>query len=528
MPWRGPNEQGEFPTLGYVVADYIEDLVVVPDRDARGSPFILTDRQLEFLLWYYRIDAKTCRFVFDRGGTLVAPQKWGKSPFAAAVAIAEADGPVRPDGWDANGEPVGRPWATPNIQITAVSEDQTENVWSALVPMIELGDLKADIPDTGQTRINLRRGGLIRPVTAAHRSRLGQRITFAVQDQTESWLESNHGRTLADNQRRNIAGTGGRWLETPNAWNRHENSVAQQTWENAEPGVHRWMADAGPGSIRNKRDRRRMLRRVYDGHRDDQPRGWINIDRIESEVVALIDRDQGQAERWFANRVGSGSDSAFDMTKWSANTNAGYEPPDGALVVVGVDGARWDDSLAFIATEVESGHQWIPGLFETPPNPADDYEHDLEDADAAMRGLFDRYTVWRAYCDPQRIEALVDRWRGRWGEKTVIEWYTYRDRQVCYAVRNYVQAVHAGDQTHDGDPRFEAHIRNARKDYRNVYDEEKRRMYTLAKDAPMSPRKIDAAMAAVLSWECRGDAIAAGATAGPAESVYEARGFDTL
>ena len=36
-------------------------------------------------------------------------------------------------------------------------------------------------------------------------------------------------------------------------------------------------------------------------------------------------------------------------------------------------------------------------------------------------------------------------------------------------------------------------------------------MHTLSKDAFASPRKIDAAMAAVLSWEARSDAIAAGA-----------------
>lgn len=527
MPWRGPEYPGAFPTLGYQVADWIEASVVVPDREAAGQPFILSDPQLRFLLWFYRMDPKTGRFAYDRGGTLVAPQKWGKGPFSAAVVLAEAEGPVLPAGWDADGEPVGRPWATPVIQVTAVSGDQTENVWTALVPMIELGHLAADIPDTGETRINLRSGGTIKPVTSAHRSRLGQRITFAVQDQTESWLRSNHGRLLADNQRRNLAGTGGRFLETPNAWNEHEDSVAQQTWENDEPGVYRWMADAGPGSIRNKRERRRMLRKVYDGHRDDQPRGWINIDRLESEVVALLDRDQGQAERYFLNRVGSGADSAFDMDKWKAGTRH-HEPADGALITVGVDGARWEDSLAIVATEVETGHQWVACLLEAPPNPPDDYEHDLEEADRAMLGLFDRYTVWRAYCDPQRIEKIVERWRGRWGEKTVLEWFTYRDRQICHAVRNYTQSVHAGDQTHADDPRFESHIRNARKDYRNVYDEEKRRMYTLAKDAPMSPRKMDAAMAGTLSWEARGDAIAAGATAESTESIYEQAGFASL
>jgi hypothetical protein len=35
-------------------------------------------------------------------------------------------------------------------------------------------------------------------------------------------------------------------------------------------------------------------------------------------------------------------------------------------------------------------------------------------------------------------------------------------------------------------------------------------MFTLGKEFPDSPRKVDTALAAVLSWEARGDAIAAG------------------
>jgi hypothetical protein len=44
-----------------------------------------------------------------------------------------------------------------------------------------------------------------------------------------------------------------------------------------------------------------------------------------------------------------------------------------------------------------------------------------------------------------------------------------------------------------------------------VDDDKQRPMHTLSKPAQHSPLKIDGAMAAVLAWECRGDAIAAGA-----------------
>src|SRR5574342_158279 len=150
MPWRGPRTKGERPTLGFVVLDFIESSCVIPDGLYQGDPFILSEEQREFTLALYELqpDAKpnptkpSRAFVHDRGGQLVAPQKWGKGPFSAAIVLAEAYGPVLFDGWDADGEPVGRPWPTPHIQITAVSEDQTENVWRALLPMITLGELK--------------------------------------------------------------------------------------------------------------------------------------------------------------------------------------------------------------------------------------------------------------------------------------------------------------------------------------------------------------------------------------------------
>ncbi len=91
--------------------------------------------------------------MYSRGGLLVQPQKWRKGPFSAAIICAEAAGPVLFDGWDENGEPMGRPWSTPWIQVTAATEDQSDNVYRALLPMIELGALKAELPDTGITRI---------------------------------------------------------------------------------------------------------------------------------------------------------------------------------------------------------------------------------------------------------------------------------------------------------------------------------------------------------------------------------------
>lgn len=527
MPWRGPEAPGEFPTLGYQVADFIESSCAIPDGDRAGAPFILTDEMLKFLLFLYRLDPESGRFEYFRGGQLVRPQKWGKGPFSAAVTCAEAEGPVLFDGWDAGGDPVGRPWATPWIQITAVSEDQTDNVWRALVPMIELGSLRADIPDTGETRINLPNGGRIEPVTASARSRLGQRLTFAVQDETHSWWKSNGGRKLADNQRRNLAGMGGRFLETSNAWDPIEESVAQDTGESKAPGVYLDDVEPGPGSITNKRERRKAMRKVYGDScitpADRRWVGWVDLDRIDGEIEELLQRDPAQAERFFLNRKRAEQGAAFDLAKWNALASSTIVVPDKSLITIGVDGARFDDALAVVPTDVLQGHQFIRGvgIWEVPEGAPDDYEHPADEVDGLMIELFETFDVWRVYADPQWIEPLVERWQGRWGEKRVIPWYMNRPKAVGHAVRKYGTAIGMGDLSHDGNPVMARHIANARRlRLSGVFDDDRRPLSSISKDRPGSPRKIDGAAAGVLSWEARGDAIAAGASKAKPSGFY--------
>jgi hypothetical protein len=532
MPWRGPELPNEYPTLGYQVADWIEARCAIPDREFVGDPFLLTDDQLAFLLAFYRLDPDSGVFVHYRGGQLTRPQKWGKGPLTAAVICAEAQGPVRFGGWDADGEPVGIPVPTPLIQVTAVSEAQTQNVYSALLPMIQLGALHGEIEDTGLGRINLSGGGKIEPVTASGRSRLGQRLTFATQDQTESWLASNGGRDLADNQRRNLAGMGGRWLSTPNAWDPAEDSVAQYTSEHEHEGVlHDDVEPPESLSIRNKAELRRMLRHVYGdavtGRRDGRANGvtpWIDLDRIEAEIKALVERDPAQAERWFCNRKRAAESAAFSVGRWADSATPAYEPPRGALVVLGIDGAIFDDALAIVATEVSTGFQWLVGLWERPADAGPGYEHPFDEIDGALADVIDggRYDVWRAYVDPQWIKDWVDVWQGRWGAERISVWRTNRPRPIAWAVRNYADAIAAGRVAHDGNEDFARHVGNARKQKLTVRDDKGTLMHTIAKDRSDSPHKMDAAMAGVLSRECQGDAIAAGATSGGAsrEAIF--------
>lgn len=312
-----------------------------------------------------------------------------------------------------------------------------------------------------------------------------------------------------------------------------QESVAQRIAE-APDGVYVDDPEPGTGSIANKRERRRMLHKVYgdaasgcdaQGNATGRISPWVDLDRIELEIESLIARgDAAQAERFYLNRKRAESAAAFDRNRWDELAEpehsfgatervatrvidgkvAGWQDV-GTRIVLGVDGARFADALAVIATEIATGYQFVVGIWERPEDAPDDYEHPLDEVDGAMIEAFERFDVARVYIDPQYIEPLVDTWQGRWGEQRVLPWYTNRPRQMAHAVRTYTEAIAAGDLTHDGDPDFARHVANASRRPVNVFDDEQRQMHVIAKDRRGSPRKVDAAVAAVISWEAMRD-----------------------
>ena len=526
----------DFPTL-WVVADWIEWHCPIPDGDRKGEPFVMYDSQLWWTVNHYRLKRRAqvgqkATAFYNRRSQVVAPQKAGKGPWSATIICAEAVGPTVFDGWATGGEqyrcsdhgcgcgwvyeyepgePMGRPWATPLIQLLATAEDQTDNVYRPLQSMVKNGPL-GDIMRVGEEFIRLPNDGRIDVITSSALARLGNPITFALQDETGLYTKTNKLVTVAETQRRGLAGMGGRAMETTNAWNPREDSTARRTAESKAPDIFRFHRVPPAHLDYSDKDQRREIHEfVYRGCEH------VDLEAIEAEAYELIEKDRAQAERFFGNRLVPGDGAAFNGDRWDELGNASrvehslaFVPlPSKSLVVAGVDGARFRDALAIRAIDVETGHRWTVHAQERPMVADDDYEHDLELADAAMLDLFATQDVWRVYIDPQHIGKLVERWQGRWGTDRIIEWFTYRKRPMCFALANYAAALTAGDFTHDSDPMMSRHIRNASKVMTNVLDDEGRPMWVLEKAD--TRHYFDLVMADCLALEARGDAIAAGA-----------------
>lgn len=533
---EGPDEfTVDFPTL-WVVPDWIEAHCPIPDGDHKGEPFVLYDWQLWCTVNHYRIKVRAragqkAPAFFHRRSQVVAPQKTGKGPWSATVIAAEGVGPVVFDGWAQGGErydcrrhgcgcgwvyeyepgePMGRPWATPLIQLLATAEDQTDNVYRPLQAIAKNGPL-GEIMRVGEEFIRLPNDGRIDVITSSALARLGNPITFALQDETGLYTATNKLVRVAETQRRGLAGMGGRAMETTNAWDPREDSTARRTAESRAVDIFRFHRPPPPHLDYDVKDQRREIHaHVYRGS------DHVDLDAIEAEAYEIMEKDRAQAERFFGNRLVPGSGAAFNGDRWDelgnlARIDRGESPvpiPSGQLITLGVDGARFRDALAIRACDVLTGHRWTIDIQERPADAGDDYEHDFDRADQAALDAFSANQVWRVYIDPQYIDLLVDRWQGRWGDR-IIQWFTYRKRPMCFALQAYNASLTAGDFTHDSDPVMGRHIRNATKVMTNVHDDEGRPMWILEKaDAR---RYFDGVMADCLAVEARGDAIAAGA-----------------
>ena len=522
-------------SLGFLVADWIEAHCVIPDGFDKGEPFTLQDEQLIFVANHYAVKPTAVvgelapAFKYRRSA-LFRAQKWGKSPLIAAFICAEGVGPVVFDGFAKRGEvydcrehgcgcgwvreyepgePKGTQWPTPLIQLTATTEDQVENTYDALRPMIDAGPLASVIPRTGEEFIRLPGGGRIDVVTSKATSRLGQRVTFVVMDETGIWTDARM-RKVASTQRRGLAGMGGRSIETTNAYDPSEDSVAQQTYESQADDIYKdFKMPPNKWQFSLKTDRRKIFKFNYA----DAP--WVNIDAIEAEAAELLEKSPAEAERFFGNRIVAGDGKWLDIGLWEGK-QAERVIPDGTKLCLGFDGSDVDDWTG-IRAETLDGFQFTPtfaGGRKTIWNPKSfGGRVPRAEVNAAVEELFARYDIVRMYCDPPYWQSEVDAWAGRW-EKKVFQWATYRPAQMHEALERLKTDAASPDSdfTHDGCELTSTHIRNA------VERPRPGSRYILGKAS--QTQKIDLAMCSALAHEAAGDAIAAGANSVTDSFVY--------
>jgi hypothetical protein len=259
---------------------------------------------------------------------------------------------------------------------------------------------------------------------------------------------------------------------------------------------------------------------------------WRDIDAIV-ELWRDPTTDPAYFERVYCNRLVKSSLKAFDIELWRSLKWPALDSPvkHGDLITLGFDGAMFHDGTALVATQVATGYQFVLGLWECPPGKAD-WKVDEGSVDAAVTGAFRDYNVWRMYCDPPYWQTWVNKWEGEYNkgrelkDARVVEWYTNRRKQMSLALEGFESAMRSRELSHEGNGAIERHIANSfRSDLRMKDPDTGRFLWLIHKERADSPNKIDGAMASVLSWQARQDAVKLGVQG---RSVYEERGLTVL
>jgi len=516
VPWRGPQVAGEYPTLGYQVGGWIEENLVIPDGYRQGEPFKLTDEMWRFLLKYYRVHVNAepwpgllgMRYT---GGQLRRAQKWGKDPLGAAVHWAEALGPSRFDGWDANGEPVGAPYPTPLQVCLGTSEEQTNNTWRPLKEMARRGPLVDDpgIREIGETKVDLVSGGVIEPATTSAKARLGAPMSFV--SLTESHLFTLQGgfRAVAGAVKRNVAGMDGRWIELTNAYDPTEGSEAQITATSKDEDV--FVDTIEPHRVEDLLDDEELytelLRQYGDSARERG--GWVNIrGRIFNEARSTRHLEADR-RRFFLNEIVVGQSVFVDPLRWDLHAKP-EQLKAGTPIALGFDGSKYRDATALVASRLSDGKLFTLRIWERPKD-AIEWKVPTAEVDAAVANAFEAYKVAVMFADPYRWQDYLDKWSGKWPDR-VVEFPTNVEQRMDKAIERFTTAFAGDEIDNDGDELLTTHCKDAvivkgSKKKPRPGEEELIATHYLKMAKRAHGTLIDGGVAAVLAHEARAHAI---------------------
>lgn len=485
-------------TLGVGVSRWIESSLCRGPGDLQGQRVELDDEQTRFLLRCYQVDDAGRRVV--RRACYSRPKGRAKTELAALVACAEALGPVRFSHWGEDGKPVGRPVRSPFVRLAATEEGQAWNTYEAVRVMLTEGPIADSVPglDVGLTRTFLPGGGKVVPVTAAAASKEGGKETFAVFDETGLYVQPELHR-MYETIRRNLAKRKAAepWsLETTAMYAVGEESVAEHSHPYAQAVAEGRVTDPGflfdhrqaPGGFDYSDDDelREALAYAYG-----EAAAWMDLDRLVAEAR---DSREDTFRRFFLNQPVARSTHWLSPAAWAACSDVGYQAADGTRVVLAFDGSYRLDSSALVAATVEERpYLWVVGLWERPERAPADWVVDRAAVDATARAAMETFDVAELAYDPPGWAAEADRWADAFGD-VIVAFPTATRSRMAAACSRFYSAVMGGQVAHDGDPRLSRHLANC------VLRDTAQGGY-ITKDAPNSPRKIDAAIAAVVAHE---------------------------
>ncbi|UTM38319.1 terminase large subunit [Rhodococcus pyridinivorans] len=189
----------------------------------------------------------------------------------------------------------------------------------------------------------------------------------------------------------------------------------------------------------------------------------------------------GQVDRW------------LPWGAWEDLANPTRVVADREPVVLGFDGSASGDSTALVGCTVgPDPHVFVVGVWQNPGDVR--WRVPRSDVDDAVAAAFDRYDVLELAADPWGWRSEIEAWAKRYGERRVLQWNTAAANRMAPATDRFYAAVTQSELSHDGNAVLATHLGNAVAKSTALGD-------LIHKDKRGSPRKIDAAVAAIVALD---------------------------
>jgi len=519
--WHLPKK-----TLGWAIIDWMAEYLKSPEGD-EDEPFLLTFEQARFILWWYAVDERG-RYAY-RGGVLRRLKGWGKDPLVAAMSFAELCGPVAFSHFDENGEPVGKQRPSAFIQVAAVSLDQTQNTFLLFPQMSTPKLVKKYGLEIMKTLVHAKGGRMIQGVTSSPKSLEGKRPTFVIMNEIQWWLENNDGHAMYNVIDGNVvkrAGLGSRYLAICNAHVPGQDSIGQRMYDVArrvlsgdaiDTGLMYDNLEAPAGTPVSEIPREgidpegfaeglKKLARGLEIARGDAL--WLDIDWI---VASILDENNpiSESRRKFLNQVNAAEDAWMATHLWDA-VQKDTKLQRGDTVTLGFDGSKSNDHTALVACRVSDGYIEVIRVWNPDSYPMKEVPRDA--IDATVRSMFTRYKVVGFRADVKEFESYVAEWTKDFSRKLKVKAspgnpiaFDMRGQTKKFSLdcEKFHDAVIEKELSHNGDKLLALHVLAA------VINPTTFDTISIRKASKDSPRKIDAAVAAILAFGGRQEYIMA-------------------
>lgn len=186
-----------------------------------------------------------------------------------------------------------------------------------------------------------------------------------------------------------------------------------------------------------------------------------------------------------------GSEAWLPFGSWDALQKREVAP--GMRVVLGFDGSASGDSTALVGCTVgPSPTLFVLEVWENPGDPQ--WRVPREDVAHAVQLAFQTYDVVELAADPWGWRSELEQWQKLFGASRVVEWNTAFAKRMAPATDRFYAAVVDQQVAQDGDHRLSAHLAHCIAKRTPMGD-------LVAKDKKNSPRKIDAAVAAIVALD---------------------------